>query len=356
MAKKTTKSVLGLLHSDEHILGILNETNEFLENHRSDVADQIGESVWILRSLHDLLPETIERIWSGHAFPLSEAQYDLESSIVFCKFGFYKQAIGCLRNVLELGLLSVYWDIEGQSHIDIQTWLSSMESTPFRKNVFAKLVRNRNIQTFDGMHGILDETGRLYEELCNFAHTKGIRFSSRALSPSNVNIFNEKSIRRWLDLLLRLIRTVAAFHVLKYPVALQHTPIDDKFGLNGPVGGFLLPFQSERVRALYSKEVLATLQAISDSDSDAVSIAKWVNEKPDLTSEQWQTQMESQNQREIESSGFERWLKNEKVAYGFIKKSSPEAYARRVAYVKRMREWAKERGFLEEVTRPTLPR
>jgi hypothetical protein len=114
------------------------------------------------------------------------------------------------------------------------------------------------------------------------------------------------------------------------------------------VGGFLLPFQAERIRELYPKEVLATLQAISDGDSDAVSIAKWVNEKPDLSSEQWQSQMESQDQREIENSGFERWLKNEKLSRSFVKKSSPEAYARRVEYVKRMRAWAKEHGFLKE--------
>jgi hypothetical protein len=109
------------------------------------------------------------------------------------------------------------------------------------------------------MHSIFDETGQLYEELCNFAHTKGIRFSSRALSASNVNTFNEASIKRWLEFLTRVMQTVAAFHILKYPVAFQHTPIDDKFGLNGPTGGFLLPFQADRLRKLYSAEVVATL-------------------------------------------------------------------------------------------------
>jgi hypothetical protein len=103
MAKKMP--ILSLLHSDERVLSILNQTNEVLETHKSDIADRISDSVWILRSLYDLLPETTESIWSGHVFPLSEAQYELESSIVFCKFGFYKHAIGCLRNVLELGLL-----------------------------------------------------------------------------------------------------------------------------------------------------------------------------------------------------------------------------------------------------------
>lgn len=347
MAKKMPKDILSLLHSDERVLSILNQTNEFLETRKSDIADRINDSVWIVRSLHDLLPETTENIWSGHIFPLSEAQYELESSIVFCKFGFYKHAIGCLRNVLELGLLSVYWDIEGQSHIDIQTWLRSLESTPFRKNVFARLKRNRNIQTFDKMHNIFDETGQLYEELCNFSHTKGIHFSSRALSLSNVNTFNEEAVGRWLELLMRVLRTVAAFHVLKYPVALQYTPIDDKFGLNGPIGGFLLPFQADRIRKLYSAETVTTLQAISDGDTDAASRAKWVNEKPDLTQEQWQAQMESQDQGEIKASGFRRWLHNERASHKSLKKVSPEAYAKRIEYVERMRAWAKEHGLLK---------
>ena len=348
MAKKMSKRVLSLLHSDEHVLGILNQTNEFLETTKSDVADRTTDSVWILRSLHDLLPETTESIWSGHIFPLSEAAYELESSIVFCKLGFYKHAIGCLRNVLELGLLSVYWDIEGQSHIDIQTWLRSLESTPFRKNVFAKLKRNQNILTFDKMHRIFEETSQLYEELCNFAHTKGIRFSSRALSPSNINVFHEGSIKLWLDFLLRVMRTVAAFHILKYPVALQYTPIDDKFGLKGPTGGFLLPFQADRIRSLYSTEVAATLQTISDNDSVATSMAEWVNAKPDLTGEEWQAQVESQDQQEIEAWGFERWLENGRGTFEFLKEVAPDEYPKRLAYVERMRAWARKHGFLKK--------
>lgn len=347
MAEKVSKGGLSLLHSDERVLGILSQTNEFLETNKSDVAHQINDSVWIIRSLHDLLPETMDRIWSGHIFPLSEAGYELESSIVFCKLGFYKHAISCLRNVLELGLLSVYWDIEGQSHIDIQTWLRSLESTPFRKKVFAKLKRNQNILTFDKMHGIFEETGQLYEELCNFAHTKGMRFSSRALSPSNISVFQEGSIKLWLTFLLRVMRTVTAFHILKYPVALQHTPIDDKFGLNSPTGGFLLPFQADRIRHLYSAEVAATLQAISDNDSVAKSLAEWVNAKPDLTEAEWQAQVESQDQQEIEAWGFERWLENGKGTSEFLREAAPNEYAKRLAYVESMRAWARTHGFLK---------
>ena len=147
-----------LLNSDENILKILDLSNDYLEKHKETIADKIEENVWVHRSLTDLVPETIENFWSGHIFPLTEAEYELESSIEFCKLGFYKHAIAALRNVLELGLLSVYWDIDGQSHIDIKKWLGSGEPTPFKRIVFAKLKSNGNIKKFDDQHKIFEET------------------------------------------------------------------------------------------------------------------------------------------------------------------------------------------------------
>ncbi len=249
--------------------------------------------------------------------------------------------------MLELGCLSVYWDIRGPAHIDAQGWLRSLEVTPFRRALFAKLKTNTNIRAFHNKHGLLGETENLYKKLCDFAHTKGIRFSSRALSQSNVNTFNHESLKKWLAFMTQVVRVVVAFHVLRYPVGLQDTPIDDKFGLNGPVGGFLEPFQAERIRGLYPPEVVATLQEISDNDPEAQDLAAWVNEKPDLTGEDWRAQIETEDKREIEASGFEHWLKEQKQIVKQLRQTDPAATARRLHYFKAMREWAKEKGHLK---------
>lgn len=351
MVKGKSKNSIHLLNSDENILKILDLSNDYLQKHKETIANKIEKNVWVHRSLTDLVPETIENFWSGHIFPLSEAEYELESSIEFCKLGFYKHAIAALRNVLELGLLSVYWDIDGQSHIDIKKWLGSGEPTPFKRIVFAKLKTNGNIKKFDDTHKIFDETATLYEQLCNFAHTKGLHFSSRKLGNSNINTFNEKSLEKWLEFMTRVIKIVVAFHILKYPVGLQNTPIDDKFGLNGPIGGFLQPFQAERIRKLFDKKTSNALQEISDNDPEVKSVAEWVNEKPDITEGEFLAQIEAQDKHWIEMQGFTHWLKNEKKMYKYLQKKAPSEYAQKLEYFKKMRKWAKDSGFLQPKTK-----
>lgn len=89
----------------------------------------------------------------------------------------------------------------------------------------------------------------------------------------------------------RVTKFVVILHILKYPVALQHTPIEQKFGINGPAGGFFEPYQTERIKQFLGKDVIITLQEISNNDPTAISRAKWVNEQPDITYEELQIQM-----------------------------------------------------------------
>ncbi|MEM4391528.1 MAG: hypothetical protein QXG67_01930, partial [Candidatus Nitrosotenuis sp.] len=138
---ETGKDITHLVNSDENILKVLKQSNDYLEANKK-LYLRIDEMVWIHRSLSDLVPQTLENLGSGHIFPLLESEYELESSIELCKLGFYKHALIALRNVLELGLLSVYWDIDGKSHIDIRNWLFSIEPTPFKNTVFTKLRTN----------------------------------------------------------------------------------------------------------------------------------------------------------------------------------------------------------------------
>ncbi len=120
-------SPIHLLNSDEKVLDILDQTNKYPDgSEEGDGARDINEHLWAYRSLIDLVPETVEQFWSGHTFPLTEGRIRAEGSIVLSKLGFYTHAISALRDVLELGCLSVYWDIRGPAHIDAQGWLRSL--------------------------------------------------------------------------------------------------------------------------------------------------------------------------------------------------------------------------------------
>lgn len=345
--QKLTKDMLSLLHSDKLIAKTLNESNEYLASH-PEIREKIEECNWIFRWLFNLIPETLDNFWSGHVFPMTEAEYELECSIVFCKLGFYKHSIGALRNVLELGLLSVYWDIDNRSHVDIQNWLRSMESTPFRKRVFNRLRTNANIKAFDDKQDIFEKTKVLYTRLSDFSHTKGFNYSSRQLNKhhSNVSSFNEASLVKWLGLMKDVVETVTIFHVLKYPLGLQCTPIEDKFGLNGPMGSFLEPCQVRRIKKIISEKLLGDLQEISDNDPDTIEAVKWVNSQPDISETEFRTQIEKQDKNWIEMQGFDQWLRNEKKLYANLRKNNPERYDEKKKYFKRLRAWAKENNFL----------
>ena len=237
-----------------------------------------------------MIPQTVEKVLSGHIFPVIEAGIELENSVELNKLGFYKHAMIALRNTLEMGILSVYWDIEEKSHIHIQNWLHSLVDTPWKKTIFQKLKTNQNIKNFDDQHNILDYFDVLFKELSNFAHTKGRIHSSMNLGNANFNQFNEKSFLRWMDFTRKVVTFITIIHVLKYPIALQYTPLDQKFGINGPVGGFLEPYQSEAIRKFLEKDIVKTLQEISDSDDEATSIAQSINERPDVTENEMREQ------------------------------------------------------------------
>ena len=291
---------LSLANSDERIQQILKESDKYLKSKNKIL--KIHKIIWILHSLEGLLPQTKKNYHSGHMLPIIEANYELESSLQLCRQGFYKHGFIALRNTLELGLLSVYWDIGDNSHIEISKWLHSGEDTPFKNSIIEKLKKNHNIDTFDAKHQFFTEVGALSKELSNFVHTKGTAYSSIALTRASFGHFNETSMSHWMNLLNKVIKTVVIIHILKYPVALQYTPMDKKFGLNIPMGGYLDPEQGEAIKEFLDKDVLNTLQTISDSDDVAIKISKKINELPDITAEEMQRQV-----NEFKMKGVSRW-------------------------------------------------
>jgi hypothetical protein len=338
-----------LKYVEEHIDEVVAETAKFFDDH-PEYGQIIEDYVSVFHSISDLIPVTEENFWSGNLFPYTEAEYELHSSVYFATRGFYKHALNSLRSVLELGLLSVYWDIEDKSHIEIQEWLHSKEDTPFRRKIQKRLLENTNIKRFDEEGGGFAQLDDIYKKLSSFTHTKGARYSSRALTVSNINTFNEKSLKYWVRSLQKVIRLVIALHILKYPVAYQFTPIDEKFGLNGPAGGFWNPGQAERVKEIFDEETNALLQKISDADPDAIALAEWIQSFPDITQEEFDQQainFEKQSIRHY-AGGLPKWLEYQKqVLDMYDQKNLPEAKAKHEKQIALLTQWAIEEGLAQ---------
>lgn len=290
MTKNTSKDQTHLINSDEIIMDALEQSNNYLKLN-NELSFKITKIIWVFQSLEDLVPQPLEKFMTGHMFPIAEANFELENSIALCKLGFYKHAFIALRNVLELGLLSVYWDIDDKSHLNIQKWLYSFENTPFKNAVFKKLTTNENFKKFNETHNFFNDIDTLFGQLSDFVHTKGRSHSSNALANSNFNRFNERSFLGWLKFMEKTVQFVVIVHILKYPVALQYIPVEQKFGLNGPVGLFLRPNQSEEIKQFLDEKIVKTLQEISDNDPQALSLVEWIDKHPDISKEELEAQV-----------------------------------------------------------------
>ncbi len=256
--------------------------------------------------LFDLIPEDLDRLMSGHAFPISEAAGELEDAIQLAFRGFYRQAFATLRVVLELGLFSVYLDAADQSHLEITPWLAG-GLTPHPKMMLARLKVLPNFNDFFSRFAFQHDVLRQYDRLNAFVHVRGARHSARALNETNVRAFSDKALTAVVYHAHRAVRYIAALHVLKYPIALQVTPIDEKFGLNPPVGTFITPYQGQHLRDFLGADWASVLQSTSDADEAATELAKHIQSMPDLTDDDWKEQALAQDKFQISQQGFESW-------------------------------------------------
>jgi hypothetical protein len=328
----------------EHIFKAFKLNQDYLTKNNQYVK-KTNLYIRVYKDLLDLIPETLDNFWSGHTFPYLESEYELESSIALASLGFYKQAIACLRNVLELGLLSIYYNLEDKGHEEIQKWFHALEDTPFKKKIIAKIMTEKNIEKYSHKINVEEKINTLYHRLCNFSHTKGFKHSSRELIQSNINQFIEDTFILWLDLLKHTVQLIVELHLLKYPIGLQYTPMENKYGINGPIGGFLEPFQIERIKKIFDAQTFKILKTISDEDKETVYLANEINNLPDITEEDFKKQMLEQDKSHMKLMGYKNWLKSEKLILKGLKKESHE-YKKMIENIENMKKWAKSEGLI----------
>lgn len=319
-------------------------TSEYLESH-GDLKQRLGDLSRAFHELADLIPHTLENVGSGHFFPFTEAEAELRASTALARMGYYRHGITALRWVLELGLLSVYWDRADQAQFHIRKWLESKDRTPSTKQILKGLQEVSNIATYSRRSAFHQEVNKLYGKLSDYIHTRGMLYSSFELNRGNTISFNPGAFEIWAELALSMGRLVTAVHLLKYPVGLQHTPISQKFGLNVPMG-FLDPWQADALRCLFEPEDLALLQEISDADSDAIALAEEIVRRPEVTQEEMERQSLEEGRFTIRAQGFRSWLKMEQDDLKGHSADS-DVVRRSRKRVDQLKAWATEKGWLE---------
>ena len=259
-----------------------------------DLHERLSIHLRAYDEIGDLIPQTLDNILSGHYFPYSESYYELENSYELALQGFYTYAFVALRSVLELGLLGVYFAVHDTEHVDVRPWMTSQERTPRRKEIFHRL---RELVPFEEFNRQFDFEKRIldtFDNLDRFVHTRGYRYSSSALTLSNFNQFSDKSLRRYCDSMVSVVTDLIIAMLLKYPIGMQELFITEKFGLNGPVGGFFEAHQVTFVTSLVHPDERAFLQRLSGENPDVEQTVEYFRSLPDLTEEEWQRQAKQQ--------------------------------------------------------------
>ena len=339
-----------IINDFDKIKTVYDKTQDYLNKHPV-LHEKISTLLWAYNEIGGVIPQTVDKFWSGHYFPYTESYYELENSFQFCCMGFYRHSFIALRIVLELGLLSVYWDKEDKSHIDIQNWRKAKEDTPFRRKIWEGLLKVDNIKKYIKQVNLESQLKALWEELSNFIHTKDVMYSSTGMTTSNFNQFNEKALTGWIKIMEQIVKINCAIHFLKYPVGLQYTPVDDKFGLNGPMGGFLNPYQQKNIIIIFDNKRLKILQKISDNDEDGKNLAAYINNKPDITREEFDKQIIDFDKDWIKRQGWDSWHNSEMLTIQSIenakkipnKEEQINIVKKRIA---KLRKWAKKKNYL----------
>lgn len=335
------------IYRPELSIEVLNMTEKYF-NQNSDKKQLVESLGWIYTAVGGIIPQTTENFWSGHFFPFIDSWEELQISFNLVCFGFYKQAFASLRSGLELGLLSVYYNINDDGHIAVQNWLRSRDSTdsntPPSKAIWKILLSNKNIQRFNDKHNLVkmhQDLGYLH----NYVHSKGAKYSNRyGKMKSNFQTFEPSMIEKWLESYRDVIKLVTTLHLLKYPLAIIRFDYSAKFGIDIPSFGGLEEHNIKKISELLPVEFIADIEIIAKDDLQTQEVLKEITDLPDMTEEEVEEQIIDMEKIFIESIGFEKWLVQQNELRKMLKQ---RVFSKKMKKrIETLRTWSSENNYL----------
>jgi hypothetical protein len=311
--------MLPFTYTSDKSIEVKEFTSQFLKENVL-LFEEIMRLSWVYHSIHNVIPTTWDSIWSGHNFPYNESLEELQISYSLLEFGLYKQAMASLRSVLELGLLSVYYNLNDLGHITVKGWIESKEdseyNTPRSSIVWKILLQHPNIKEFQDQ---IDIKQRVLDlgYLHNYVHTKGLKFSNRiGLFKGNSQSFEKKGLDSWFVAFKEIVTIVTTLHLLKYPTALLQYDYEKKFGIDAPSFSHLRPFEIENIRALFPPEFVSKMIEISEKSQETIDFLNWLDSHQDMTDDELEEQILNMDKFHIDGPGYKNHLNNELVLYG----------------------------------------
>jgi hypothetical protein len=344
------------IYEPDKSIDVLKKTYDFLESDKQ-VKSKIESLGWIYHEVGNIIPQTMENLWSGHSFPFNESWNDLQISCTLSFFGLYKQAFVSLRSGLELGLLSVYYNINDDGHKTVRDWLKSKNTsdanTPRTEKIWTILLSNKNIRTFNEKFDLRTRFNNL-NFLNNYVHTKGNKYSnSFGGIKGNSQTFEEDMLNEWLISYEQIIIIIATMHLLKYPLAVIEFNYFRKFGIDMPNFGGLEKSKIEQIASILPEGYMEEIKNIARDDVQTQKTFDTIASMPDLTDDEIEEQIIKIEKITIEhGDGFIEWEKRQykliKDIFQFNNVDYPSGYEKTILNrIKILRNWAQENHFLD---------
>jgi len=107
---------------------------------------------------------------------------------------------------------------------------------------------------------------------------------------------NYETLETVCDLYIKTVGEIVVILALYNPMILVGVPLDEKFGLNGPMSGYYYDGQAELVHKLIPDIYKQYFQDIAKNDEEIKSVIEYFNSLPDLTNEDIEKQVRIQKE------------------------------------------------------------
>lgn len=155
----------------------------------------------------------------------------LRASIYLLLGGYYRQAILCLRNWLELRLTGIYFGFVNQNRAEYEAWKKGAYSV-VGETLILRLFGRAEFHKFDKKTGLKQRLKNLYNELSLFVHGVGLNKFNLQEGADNVPRFNAESVDLWFDFAKRIFRELVICYFLAYgkiPFSLEKPEVSNLF-------------------------------------------------------------------------------------------------------------------------------
>jgi hypothetical protein len=227
-------------------------------------------------------------------FPWVVAENELNIALYQLLLGMYSSVYDNLRRATEITLIGALFVSGRAAREESVGWVMSERPTPFFSRALERLLRERRFQDLDNRTGWADTIHSWYWSLADVTHVRGKdRWINRSVLEKNgmsVPALDSAAAVGAADAYVATVQHLCTILATTNPVLLHGLPLEEKFGLEPPMGGFFNSLQAERLWSLVPGRTRPFFRRLLEVDPDVAAIVGHVEGMPDLTDSQIEAQ------------------------------------------------------------------